>query len=145
MLISYYANKKSSPRLPSWQPSLIPFNTPIDSGSIIKPCTLKHFQVPILAPGLRAYLPACVRRGGHAGSGPGLQPGCRPVLELDTGIVLFITSHSWTPLVVRLFHSLLAQQFACYQGCVGGVQGLKSVGFFLTSWNYLRLHEPTIH
>ena len=52
MLISYYANKKSSPRLPSWQPSLISFNTPIDSGSIIKPCTLKHFQVPILAPGL---------------------------------------------------------------------------------------------
>ena len=37
MLISYYANKKSSPRLPSWQPSLIFFNTPIDSGSIIKP------------------------------------------------------------------------------------------------------------
>ena len=52
MLISYYANKKSSPRLPSWQPSLISFNTPIDSGSIIKPCTLKHFQVTILAPGL---------------------------------------------------------------------------------------------
>ena len=52
MLISYYANKKSSPRLPSWQPSLISFNRPIDSGSIIKPCTLKHFQVPILAPGL---------------------------------------------------------------------------------------------
>ena len=52
MLISYYANKKSFPRLPSWQPSLISFNTPIDSGSIIKPCTLKHFQVPILAPGL---------------------------------------------------------------------------------------------
>ena len=52
MLISYYANKKSSPRLPSWQPSLISFNTPIDSESIIKPCTLKHFQVPILAPGL---------------------------------------------------------------------------------------------
>ena len=52
MLISYFANKKSSPRLPSWQPSLISFNTPIDSGSIIKPCTLKHFQVPILAPGL---------------------------------------------------------------------------------------------
>ena len=52
MLISYYANKKSSPRLPLWQPSLISFNTPIDSGSIIKPCTLKHFQVPILAPGL---------------------------------------------------------------------------------------------
>ena len=52
MLISYYANKKSSPRLPSWQPSLISFNTPINSGSIIKPCTLKHFQVPILAPGL---------------------------------------------------------------------------------------------
>ena len=52
MLISYYTNKKSSPRLPSWQPSLISFNTPIDSGSIIKPCTLKHFQVPILAPGL---------------------------------------------------------------------------------------------
>ena len=45
MLISYYANKKSSPRLPSWQPSLIFFNIPIDSGSIIKPCTLKHFQV----------------------------------------------------------------------------------------------------
>ena len=42
--------KKSSPRLPSCQPSLILFNTPIDSGSIIKPCTLKHFQVPILAP-----------------------------------------------------------------------------------------------
>ena len=37
---------------PSWQPSLISFNTPIDSGSIIKPCTLKLFQVPILAPGL---------------------------------------------------------------------------------------------
>ena len=37
--------KKSSPRLPSWQPSLIFFNIPIDSGSIIKPCTLKHFQV----------------------------------------------------------------------------------------------------
>ena len=53
MLISYYANKKSSPRLPSWQPSLISFNTPIESGSIIKPCTLKHFQVPILAPGLQ--------------------------------------------------------------------------------------------
>ena len=52
MLISYYAHKKSSPRLPSWQPSLISFNTPIESGSIIKPCTLKHFQVPILAPGL---------------------------------------------------------------------------------------------
>ena len=46
MLISYYANKKSSPRLPSWQPSLIFFNIPIESGSIIKPCTLKHFQVP---------------------------------------------------------------------------------------------------
>ena len=45
MLISYYANKKSSPRLPSWQPSLIFFNIPIESGSIIKPCTLKHFQV----------------------------------------------------------------------------------------------------
>ena len=52
MLISYYANKKSSPRLASRQPSLISFNTPIESGSIIKPCTLKHFQVPILAPGL---------------------------------------------------------------------------------------------
>ena len=52
MLISYHANTKSSPRLPSWQPSLISFNTPIDSGLIIKPCTLKHFQVPILAPGL---------------------------------------------------------------------------------------------
>ena len=45
MLISYYANKQSSPRLPSWQPSLIFFNVPIESGSIIKPCTLKHFQV----------------------------------------------------------------------------------------------------
>ena len=45
MLISYNANKKSSPRLPSWQPSLIFFNIPIESGSIIKPCTLKHFQV----------------------------------------------------------------------------------------------------
>ena len=56
MLISYYANKKSSPRLPWWQPSLISFNTPIDSGSIIKPCTLKHFQVPILAPGLQGEL-----------------------------------------------------------------------------------------
>ena len=55
MLISYYANKKSSPRLPSWQPSLISFNTPIDSGSIIKPCTLKHFQVPIFN-FLRRYL-----------------------------------------------------------------------------------------
>ena len=31
------------------------FNTPIDSGSTIKPCTLKHFQVPILAPGLYTY------------------------------------------------------------------------------------------
>ena len=29
----------------SWQPSLIFFNIPIESGSIIKPCTLKHFQV----------------------------------------------------------------------------------------------------
>ena len=56
MLISYYANKKSSPRLPSWQPSLISFNIPIDSGSIIKPCTLKHFQVPILAPGLNCWV-----------------------------------------------------------------------------------------
>ena len=45
MLISYYANKKSSAWLPSWQPSLIFFNIPIESGSIIKPCTLKHFQV----------------------------------------------------------------------------------------------------
>ena len=45
MLISYYANKNSSPRLPSWQPSLIFFNIPIESGSIIKPWTLKHFQV----------------------------------------------------------------------------------------------------
>ena len=45
MLISYYANKKSSPRLPLWQPSLIFFSIPIESGSIIKPCTLKHFQV----------------------------------------------------------------------------------------------------
>ena len=52
MLISCYANKKSSSGLPSWQPSLISFNTSIESGSIIKPCTLKHFQVPILAPGL---------------------------------------------------------------------------------------------
>ena len=52
MLISYYANKKSSPRLLSWQPSLIFFNTPIESRSTIKPCTLKLFQVPILAPGL---------------------------------------------------------------------------------------------
>ena len=51
MLISYYANKKRSPKLPSWQPSLISFNAPIDSGSIKKPCTLKFFQVPILAPG----------------------------------------------------------------------------------------------
>ena len=59
MLISYYANKKSSPRLPSWQPSLISFNTPIDSGSIIKPCTLKHFQVPILAPGLYSKVQIC--------------------------------------------------------------------------------------
>ena len=40
--------------MPSWQPSLFSFNTPIDSGSIIKPCTLKLFQVPILAPGLRS-------------------------------------------------------------------------------------------
>ena len=31
--------------MPSWQPSLIFFNIPIESGSIIKPCTLKHFQV----------------------------------------------------------------------------------------------------
>ena len=45
MLISYYANKKSSPRLPSWQPSFIFFNIPIESGTILKPCTLKHFQV----------------------------------------------------------------------------------------------------
>ena len=60
MLISYYADKKSSPRLPSWQPSLISFNTPIDSGSIIKPCTLKHFQVPILAPGLLGYSPKLI-------------------------------------------------------------------------------------
>ena len=45
MLISCYANKKSSPRLPSWQPSSIFFNIPIGSGSTIKPCTLKHFQV----------------------------------------------------------------------------------------------------
>ena len=45
MLISYYANKKSSPRLPSWQPSLILLNVPIESGSIIKPCTLKLFLV----------------------------------------------------------------------------------------------------
>ena len=45
MLISYYANKQRFPRLPSWQPSLIFFNVPIESGSIIKPCTLKHFQV----------------------------------------------------------------------------------------------------
>ena len=52
MLISYYENKKSSQRLLSWQPSLISFNTPIYSGSTIKPCTLKLFQVPILAPGL---------------------------------------------------------------------------------------------
>ena len=43
---------KSSPRLPSWQPNLIPFDIPIDSESNIKPCTLKLFQVPILAPGL---------------------------------------------------------------------------------------------
>ena len=53
MLISYYANKKSSPGLPSWQRSLISFNTPIDPGSIIKLCTPKHFQVPFLAPGLQ--------------------------------------------------------------------------------------------
>ena len=33
--------------------SLISFNEPIDSGSIIKPCTLKLFQVPILASGLK--------------------------------------------------------------------------------------------
>ena len=45
MLISYYANKKSFPRLPSWQPGLIFFNKPIESGSTVKPCTLKHFQV----------------------------------------------------------------------------------------------------
>ena len=32
----------------------ISFNPPIDSGSIIKPCTLKLFQVPILAPGLHS-------------------------------------------------------------------------------------------
>ena len=56
MLISYYANKKSSPRLLLWQPSLISFNTPIESGSIIKPCTLKLFQVPILALGLIPFL-----------------------------------------------------------------------------------------
>ena len=31
--------------MPSWQPSLIFFNIPIESGTIIKPCTLKHFQV----------------------------------------------------------------------------------------------------
>ena len=48
-LLAIMQIKKSSPRLPSWQ-SLIFFNTPIDSESIIKPCTLKLFQVPILAP-----------------------------------------------------------------------------------------------
>ena len=35
--------KKSSPRLPSWQPSLISFNTPIDSGS----CKLYKWWIPI--------------------------------------------------------------------------------------------------
>ena len=45
ILISYNANKKGSTRLPTWQPSLIFFNIALDSGSIIKPCTLKLFQV----------------------------------------------------------------------------------------------------
>ena len=44
-LISYHSNKKKFPRLPSWQPSLIFFNIPIESGSSINPCTLKLFQV----------------------------------------------------------------------------------------------------
>ena len=39
------------------QPSLISFNIPIDSGSIIKPCTLKPLQVRILASGLLRDMP----------------------------------------------------------------------------------------
>ena len=31
--------------MPLWQPSLIIFNIPTESGSIIKSCTLKPFQV----------------------------------------------------------------------------------------------------
>ena len=45
MLVSYYTNKKSSPGLLLWQPSLIFFNIPIESGSVTKPCTLNLFQV----------------------------------------------------------------------------------------------------
>ena len=83
MLISYYANKKSSPRLPSWQPSLISVNTPIDSGSIIKPCTLKHFQVPILAPGLQRIQWCRIYASVNwvsIGSGNGLSPLRRQAL-----------------------------------------------------------------
>ena len=75
MLISYYANKKSSPRLPSWQPSLISFNTPIYSGPIIKPYALKLFQVPILAPGLLPTL--CERNPPVTGEIPSQSPVTR--------------------------------------------------------------------
>ena len=45
MLISYYANKKKFPKVAVVATKLNFFNIPIESGSIIKPCTLKHFQV----------------------------------------------------------------------------------------------------
>ena len=86
MLISYYANKKSSPRLPSWQPSLIFFNVPIESRSIIKHCTLKLFQVTYicyirLATGL-VYIWV------KAGSGDDLSP------EITSLTIVYLTVYS---------------------------------------------------
>ena len=49
MLINYYANKKKFPNVALVATKL---NTLIHSGSIIKPCTLKLFQIPVLARGL---------------------------------------------------------------------------------------------
>ena len=71
--------KKVPQRLPSWQLSYISFNTPIDLGSIIKSCTLKLLQVPVLAPGL-----ICVSKLTIIGSDivlVGAKPLSEPMLE----------------------------------------------------------------
>ena len=125
MLISYYANNKSSPRLPSWQPSLISFNAPIDSRSIIKPCTLKLFQFPILAPGLYIYVTKALKREKIyvSQSSPMLQyksflnSKWRHVTEILSALTTFSEGHRWIPLLKKTFSNEDSRQSSRKWAC----------------------------